>query len=96
MSQWLLPLVSLLYIALLFVVAYWGESHSPRLSPRQQGLFYSLTLAVYCTSWTYYGAVGTAARAANQTWRGEISPKCKWGERPEVPPLAAGSLRRSA
>ncbi|PQA46750.1 PAS domain-containing hybrid sensor histidine kinase/response regulator [Amnimonas aquatica] len=58
MSQWLLPLVSLLYIALLFVVAYWGESHSPRLSPRQQGLFYSLTLAVYCTSWTFYGAVG--------------------------------------
>lgn len=58
MPQWLLPVVSILYIALLFGVAYWGDNHSPRLSRRQQGLLYSLTLAVYCTSWTFYGAVG--------------------------------------
>lgn len=58
MPQWLLPLVSVLYVSLLFAVAYWGDHHSPRLSPRQQGIIYSLTLAVYCTSWTFYGAVG--------------------------------------
>ncbi|MFQ3215666.1 PAS-domain containing protein [Paraperlucidibaca sp.] len=60
MPQWLLPLVSVLYVSLLFAVAYWGDHHSPRLSHRQQGIIYSLTLAVYCTSWTFYGAVGSA------------------------------------
>ncbi|MEO6699213.1 MAG: PAS-domain containing protein [Paraperlucidibaca sp.] len=58
MPPWLLPFVSILYVSLLFAVAYWGDHHSPRLSPRQQGIIYSLTLAVYCTSWTFYGAVG--------------------------------------
>ena len=58
MPAWLLPLVSVLYVSLLFSVAYWGDHHSPKLSPRQQGIIYSLTLAVYCTSWTFYGAVG--------------------------------------
>jgi len=58
MPQWLLPVVSILYVALLFGVAYWGDHHGPRLGRRGQGLLYSLTLAVYCTSWTFYGAVG--------------------------------------
>lgn len=60
MPHWLLPVISLLYIAILFGVAYWGDSHSPTLSRRQRGLLYSLTLAVYCTSWTFFGAVGAA------------------------------------
>ncbi|MEO5830293.1 MAG: NahK/ErcS family hybrid sensor histidine kinase/response regulator [Rhodanobacter sp.] len=60
---WLLLLVSLLYVGLLFVVAYAGDRRPlyPRL-PRLRPIVYSLALAVYCSSWTFYGAVGTAAR----------------------------------
>lgn len=54
--------VSLAYIALLFGVAHWGDrpnSVANRISYKP--LVYSMSLAIYCTSWTYYGAVGNAA-----------------------------------
>ena len=62
---WLLLLVSLGYAALLFAVAWWGDRHPVHM--RAGGswlrpLVYSLSLAVYCSSWTFYGAVGSAAR----------------------------------
>jgi len=62
-SSWILLLVSLGYAALLFVVAWWGDRrpmypNRPWLRP----VVYSLALAVYCSSWTFYGAVGSAAR----------------------------------
>lgn len=50
-------------MAVLFVVAWRSERRGQR---RPGGWFgswgYALSLAIYCTSWTYYGAVGTAAR----------------------------------
>lgn len=58
----LLIFASLSYIALLFAVAHWGDktgSWANRLSYRPT--VYSMSLAIYCTSWTYYGAVGNAA-----------------------------------
>ena len=60
---WLLLLVSLLYVGLLFVVAWAGDRRPlyPR-QPRLRPIVYGLALAVYCSSWTFYGAVGTAAR----------------------------------
>src|ERR1700679_3194901 len=46
------------YIGFLFFVA----SHGDRLSPLQRGrassLIYPLSLAIYCTSWTFFGSVG--------------------------------------
>ncbi|MEP6907526.1 MAG: PAS domain-containing hybrid sensor histidine kinase/response regulator [Pseudoxanthomonas sp.] len=62
-SSWLLLLVSIGYAALLFGVAWWGDKHPlypdrPWLRP----VVYSLALAVYCSSWTFYGAVGSAVR----------------------------------
>ncbi|MGV8960179.1 MAG: NahK/ErcS family hybrid sensor histidine kinase/response regulator [Stenotrophomonas sp.] len=62
-SSWILLLVSLGYAALLFGVAWWGDRRPlypdrPWLRP----VVYSLALAVYCSSWTFYGAVGTALR----------------------------------
>ena len=60
---WALLLVSVGYAALLFGVAWLGDRHP--LYPRNnwlRPLVYSLALAVYCSSWTFYGAVGTAAR----------------------------------
>ncbi len=54
--------VSLLYIALLFLVAYYADKK------REEGKsiisnpnVYSLSIAVYATSWTFYGSVGKAA-----------------------------------
>jgi len=63
-AGWTLLLVSLVYVALLFVVAYWGDARP--LYPGRPGLrpwIYSLALAVYCSSWTFYGAVGSAANS---------------------------------
>ena len=55
-------ITSILYFAGLFWLARWGDSSSPtaRKFSRHPAV-YSLTLAIYCTSWTYYGAVGNAA-----------------------------------
>lgn len=59
--QGALPLVLALFYALaLFGFAAWAERHGQH--PRNQRLrpfAYALALAVYCTSWTYYGAVGS-------------------------------------
>jgi len=54
---------ALAYVALLFAVAYLGDR---RARDGQQGwlaspLVYTLSISVYCTSWTFYGMVGTAA-----------------------------------
>ena len=59
---WILLLVSVGYVGLLFGVAWLGDRKP--LYPRRNWLrpiIYSLALAVYCSSWTFYGAVGTAA-----------------------------------
>jgi Na+/proline symporter/signal transduction histidine kinase len=52
------------YIGFLFMVA----SHGDRLSPMQRGrastLIYPLSLAIYCTSWTFFGSVGFATRTS--------------------------------
>ncbi|MEZ5442364.1 MAG: NahK/ErcS family hybrid sensor histidine kinase/response regulator [Lysobacterales bacterium] len=57
-----LILISLLYLGSLFYVAYWGDRRPQLLShPRLRRWIYSLALAVYCTTWTIYGAVGTAS-----------------------------------
>ncbi len=61
-SATLIILVSLAYVGLLFLVAWWGDRRAERgQSLFNQPLIYSLSLAVYCTSWTFYGAVGQAA-----------------------------------
>jgi Na+/proline symporter len=52
--------VSLLYLGLLFVIALVVDRRAGRdlaASPT----VYALSLAVYCTSWTFFGSVGLAA-----------------------------------
>ncbi|WP_155159271.1 hybrid sensor histidine kinase/response regulator [Sansalvadorimonas verongulae] len=61
MSGWLIVLVSLIYAGGLFAVAWYGDRHDRFRRGRWQPLVYSLTLAVYCTSWAFFGAVGQAA-----------------------------------
>jgi Na+/proline symporter len=60
-SGWVLLLTSLLYMAGLFAIAWWGDRS--KLYPdnaRFRPLIYSFALGVYGSSWTFYGAVGTA------------------------------------
>jgi Na+/proline symporter/two-component sensor histidine kinase len=54
--------VSVGYLALLFGVAFYGDrrARSGR-SLIDNGAIYALSIAVYATSWTYYGSVGRAA-----------------------------------
>ncbi len=51
-----------LYMAALFILALWAERESAAGRSKVNNPFvYSLSLAVYCTTWTYYGSVGVAA-----------------------------------
>lgn len=68
MSSWFVPvLVAAVYAALLFWVAHAGDRHPVSdFASRHRRLIFGLSLAVYCTSWTFYGAVGTAVNAGLQ------------------------------
>lgn len=62
MSEWIILLVCLLYLSILFVIATWAEKRKLKgKSVIHQPIIYSLSLAVYCTAWTFYGSVGRAA-----------------------------------
>ena len=63
-NWWVLLVLSLGYVMVLFAIARWGDNaEQGRISKFARSLIYSLTLAVYCTSWTFYGAVGSAAQS---------------------------------
>ncbi|MFV8360493.1 ATP-binding protein [Flavobacterium sp. LS1P3] len=57
-----LLLILVLYLSILFYIAYWSEkrSHSKWTN---NPYIYSFSLAVYCTAWTYYGSIGVAAES---------------------------------
>jgi len=59
-----LLLISVGYVAFLFLVAWIGDRRAQRGKVTWLGspLVYTLSISVYCTSWTFYGAVGSAAR----------------------------------
>ncbi|MBL4720792.1 MAG: sodium:solute symporter, partial [Alphaproteobacteria bacterium] len=60
----LLLAVCLIYVALLFAVAFIVDRRTRQkpIAWLQSPLVYTLSISVYCTSWTFYGAVGSAAR----------------------------------
>ncbi|MCP4272949.1 MAG: PAS domain-containing protein [Gammaproteobacteria bacterium] len=54
--------IAFAYVCLLFIIAYYSDKNKPEVvSPYRKALVYSFSLAIYCTSWTFYGAVGSAA-----------------------------------
>jgi Na+/proline symporter/signal transduction histidine kinase/CheY-like chemotaxis protein len=60
-AGWLLFLVAAGYLVILFSTAAWADRRSDlRKRPRLRAWIYSLALGVYCTTWTVYGAVGSA------------------------------------
>ena len=53
---------SFAYLLLLFAVAYWADRRAQTgRSVIANPWTYALSLAVYCTAWTYFGSVGRAA-----------------------------------
>ncbi|GAB3188151.1 ATP-binding protein [Hydrogenophaga aquatica] len=62
MSALLVVSVSFAYLLLLFAVAYWGDRRAAQgRSVIGSAWVYALSMAVYCTAWTYFGSVGRAA-----------------------------------
>ncbi|MBB4023294.1 Na+/proline symporter/signal transduction histidine kinase [Confluentimicrobium naphthalenivorans] len=61
----ILVAVCVVYVAGLFLVAFVAERRAAngRSSWLRSPLVYTLSLSVYCTAWTFYGAVGYAARS---------------------------------
>jgi len=60
LDTWLISLLSITYLLLLFVVAYWGQKETNKKWLSRPWV-YSLSLGVSCTSWAFYGTVGQAA-----------------------------------
>jgi Na+/proline symporter len=59
---WLIVGASFAYLLLLFAVAYFGDRRADAgRSVIDNPWVFSLSLAVYCTAWTYFGSVGRAA-----------------------------------
>ena len=64
MAGWVVILAALAYLCALFAIAHFGDTAGRHfIRGRGRTLIYALTLAVFCTSWTFYGSVGLAVRS---------------------------------
>ncbi len=61
LQGWFIALVSFAYLGVLFAIAWYGDRRADAgRSIIANPTIYALSLAVYCTTWTYYGSVGRA------------------------------------
>lgn len=62
MQGWFVVITALAYVTLLFAIASLGDRRSvaPGLG-RARPFIYALSLAIYCTSWTFFGSVGLSS-----------------------------------
>jgi Na+/proline symporter/signal transduction histidine kinase/ActR/RegA family two-component response regulator len=64
LQGWVVIAVALGYIGFLFLVASYGDRMRRRgRITRARLLIYPFSLAIYCTSWTFFGSVGLASRS---------------------------------
>ncbi len=62
LQGWIVIAVAFVYLCILFAIAYWGDKRADAgRSIIANPYIYALSIAVYCTSWTFYGSVGRAA-----------------------------------
>ena len=62
LQGWFIALASFAYLGVLFAIAWYGDRRADAgRSIIANPTVYALSLAVYCTTWTYYGSVGRAA-----------------------------------
>ncbi|HTV38538.1 MAG TPA: PAS-domain containing protein, partial [Xanthobacteraceae bacterium] len=63
LQGWVVVLIALAYIGFLFLVASYGDRMRALTRGTVSRLWiYPLSLAIYCTSWTFFGSVGLASR----------------------------------
>ena len=64
LQNWFIWLVAFAYLGILFGIAYYGDKRADsKRSIISNPYIYTLSIAVYCTAWTFYGSVGRAANA---------------------------------
>ncbi len=63
LQGWVVVVIALVYIGLLFLVASYGDRTRVARGASSRLLIYPLSLAIYCTSWTFFGSVGLASRS---------------------------------
>ncbi len=62
LESWQIAALAVTYIGALFAIAWAGDRfYRPRQDSAGRPVIYALSLAVYCTSWTFFGSVGLAA-----------------------------------
>ena len=62
MQGWVIVIVAIAYVTLLFVIASLGDRRAALLDPsKPRPYIYATSLAIYCTSWTFFGSVGLAS-----------------------------------
>jgi len=63
LQGWVVVVIALAYIGFLFLVASYGDRRRELARGTASRLMiYPLSLAIYCTSWTFFGSVGLASR----------------------------------
>ncbi|WP_445957370.1 sodium:solute symporter family transporter [Yeosuana sp.] len=62
MNNYALISIIICYLAILFYIAFLAEKNA-KSKWVNNSIVYSLSLAVYCSAWTYYGSVGIAANS---------------------------------
>ena len=58
---WVIVIVAIAYVTLLFWIASIGDRRKELTTGRWRPYIYALSLAIYCTSWTFFGSVGLAS-----------------------------------
>ncbi|MCV3205763.1 hybrid sensor histidine kinase/response regulator [Mesorhizobium sp. YC-39] len=62
MQGWFIVIIAIAYVTLLFAIASLGDRRSTMSRPdRARPFIYALSLAIYCTSWTFFGSVGLSS-----------------------------------
>ena len=65
MQGWVIAIIAIGYVTFLFVIASHGDKRAAAGQwSGSRPLIYALSLAIYCTSWTFFGSVGLASERA--------------------------------
>ncbi|MCT8998258.1 PAS domain-containing hybrid sensor histidine kinase/response regulator [Chelativorans intermedius] len=64
MQGWVIGIIAIAYVTLLFVIASHGDRRAAIRKAGSRPFIYALSLAIYCTSWTFFGSVGLASERA--------------------------------
>src|SRR6516165_2141190 len=79
LQGWVIVVIALAYIGLLFLVASYGDRRRITRGGSARRLIYPLSLAIYCTSWTFFGSVGLASRSGFDFLTIYIGPMLMFG-----------------